>query len=387
MEKIIESVKKGTPVYMRPYKEPKVWGINGIGEYWYGAEPDGKSSIGVINDDVMEMADLVEACPEEFLGKGVVKRFGKMLPLIKILSPKGRLSVQFHDKKNELWIVTGIDRSIAGENPSIIMGFNHKVIGEYGDSAKQMYRDVLENYGLALNRLVIELEKRDFRDLLLSKKSVIEAARIVSKGDQDIAGFLERFEKYGKELEKFYNYHEVHEGDVIPVQQGTLHALGPGIEVVEPQIPGPTQSMEDGDTYPIRYYFPDFKVPGAQKMLDLDRIAEINAAAWEIENAEVISESDGMKIERLPGGFESKGMTVERICVSKGKSRESKLIKSYHSLVLLEGTAEVIINKKSYSVPKAGTNGEMLIIPASCGSFEIFAEEKTQIIDTFTPVG
>ncbi len=56
---------------------------------------------------------------------------------------------------------------------------------------------------------------------------------------------------------------------------GTLHAMGPGVYVIEPQISGPTQSLEDGTTYPVRYYFPGYQREGALKSLDIDRVGEM----------------------------------------------------------------------------------------------------------------
>jgi len=116
LEKVINDTIQGLPLYIHPYRQLKVWGVKGIGEYWYGAEAGEKSSTVHVGEDAVRLADIVRAIPEKVLGKKVIERFGKTLPLVKILTPEARLSVQFHDTKNELWIVTGIDKSIAGEN-------------------------------------------------------------------------------------------------------------------------------------------------------------------------------------------------------------------------------------------------------------------------------
>jgi len=119
-------------------------------------------------------------------------------------------------------------------------------------------------------------------------------------------------------MEWFYNYRVVKIGDVIPIPSGTLHALGPGIEVVEPQIPGPTQSLEDGETYPVRYCFPGYKRPGVEKMLDIDRAAEMSPGFIEEALPEIIKNEKGCVVERLPGKFEDKGLEVHRIIMEPG---------------------------------------------------------------------
>ncbi len=128
LEKVINDTIQGLPIYIHPYRQLKVWGVKGIGEYWYGAEAGEKSSTVRVGEDAVRLADIVKAIPEKVLGKKVIERFGKTLPLVKILTPKTRLSVQFHDTKNELWIVTGIDKSIAGEKPALSVGFSLEAV-------------------------------------------------------------------------------------------------------------------------------------------------------------------------------------------------------------------------------------------------------------------
>ncbi len=187
-------------------------------------------------------------------------------------------------------------------------------------------------------------------------------------------------------MEWFYNYRVVKIGDVIPIPSGTLHALGPGIEVVEPQIPGPTQSLEDGETYPVRYCFPGYERPGVEKMLDIDRAAEMSPGFTEETLPEIIKNENGCVVERLPGKFEDKGLEVHRIIMAPGAVLEITDILSFHTIVSVEGEAKIVTKDSEYPVPKAGPNGEMLIIPASSGPYGIIAEDSAQIIDTFTPV-
>ncbi|MEA3488796.1 MAG: hypothetical protein U9R44_00435, partial [Candidatus Omnitrophota bacterium] len=144
--RVLKAVSEGAPLYIRPYKEPKVWGVGGTGEYWYGAGmPSGeKSSTAAVGDEVMPMAEIMEYTPEEILGKDAIDKFGYVLPLVKILTPKGRLSVQFHDTKNELWVVTGTSEAMAGEKgPYVIVGFSEGSVERYGKTVTEKYGEAL----------------------------------------------------------------------------------------------------------------------------------------------------------------------------------------------------------------------------------------------------
>jgi len=375
-------LQRREPVGVLPYKQPKVWGVNGIGEYWYGAEIGEKSSVAKVGEDAVPMAELMQYAPEEILGEAVTRNFGERLPLVKILTPKDRLSLQFHDAKNELWIVTGIDKSLAGKTPSIIVGFSQKAVDKYGRDVTKEYGKALENYGEKLNKLIDLLETRGYKDLLGETRNVVVAAQRVMGKEHDIKEALGQLYSARGQLESFYNYRAVKVGDVVPVPAGTLHALTAGIEVVEPQIAGPTQSLEDGATYPVRYYFPGYQRPGAQKKLDIDRVGEMNPAVVRESEPEIIAEG----VERLPGMFERKGLEVHRITLEKGRELKVPESTSFHTLVTVKGKARVIIGEKTYDIPKASPGGEMLIIPATVASYKIIADEPSQVIDTFTPV-
>ena len=386
--RILNAVLNGNPVYVRPYKEPKVWGVNSIGEYWYGAEKGEKSSTAVVGKDAFSLYKIIENDPEKFLGEKVVARFSTRLPLVKILTPKNRLSVQFHDNKNELWIITGTDKEIAGGKPWIIVGFSRKSVDLYGETVTEYYKKALKIYGEALNNLIEIMIDSGYEKLLDDKKDVELASQEVvhsKPGSSEIARDLEKLKAAKRGLDVFYNRQYVDTGDVVPIPSGTLHALGPGVEVVEPQISGPTQSLEDGTTYPVRYAFPAYPRKGAKKMLEIDRVSEMLPEVVEKAYPEVTDETDYILVERLPGKFEDKGLEVHRVTF-KNESVLQQSSASFHNLVVLEGNATLFIKDKGYSIPNAIPGGEMLMVPASTGSYDIRAGKGTQIIDTFTPV-
>jgi hypothetical protein len=387
LEKVINDVIQGLPLYIYPYRQPKVWGVNGIGEYWYGAEAGEKSSTVHVGEDAVRLADIVKAIPEKVLGKKVIESFGETLPLVKILTPKTRLSVQFHDTKNELWIVTGIDTSIAGEKPALIVGFSLEAVKKYSDRVAEKYGEILKSYGEALNKLIKILESSDRgKQALENSKNAAVAAETVKNVVPGTRELVVDLDKARKEVEWFYNYRVVKIGDVIPIPSGTLHALGPGIEVVEPQIPGPTQSLEDGGTYPVRYCFPGYERPGVEKMLDIDRAAEMSPGFTEEVLPEIIKNEKGCVVERLPGKFKDQGLEVHRTTMEPGAVLEITPNTGFHTVVSVEGEAKIITKDSEYPVPNARPNGAMLIIKVSSGPYGIIAEDRAQIIDTFTPV-
>ncbi|MCK5451199.1 MAG: hypothetical protein KAI70_05495, partial [Candidatus Omnitrophica bacterium] len=148
----------------------------------------------------------------------------------------------------------------------------------------------------------------------------------------------------------------------------------------------PTQSLEDGETYPVRYYFPEYKRAGAQKKLDLDRIGEMKASLPSKTSSFVIEANEKYTIEQLPGGFGDKGLEVNRIILKAGAELNLSDISSFHNLVSVEGKAEVVTRDGCFEVPKALSGGKMLIVPAAAVTFTIKAHTKCRIIDTFTPV-
>ncbi|MDP8299154.1 MAG: hypothetical protein P9L88_04550 [Candidatus Tantalella remota] len=388
LARVVDAVEQGKPVSVQAYEQEKVWGVDGIGEYWYGAEEGEKSSQAVVGSDSVPMADVMAHAADKVLGEDAARMFGHSLPLVKILTPKGRLSVQFHDTKNELWIVTGIDETKAGENPSIIHGFSPRAVGVYGDEVPVEYQKVLKWYGEALNTLIDVLEngRQEAFMMLNETGDAVITAELFEDVDPKVKSALDSVRATREKVEAFYNYRPVQVGDVIPIPAGTLHALGAGIEVVEPQIAGDTQSLEDGATYPVRYYFPGYERTGAQKMLDIHRVDEMTAAVSVEASPVVIAEDSTVKVERLPGSFEDKGLEVHRITLADEASLDVTNVESFHNLVVVEGKAKLVMGGEEYDIPKAVPGGDMLIVPATAGSYRIVAEGQTQIIDTFTPV-
>lgn len=388
VQEVADLLRQGYPAMIKPHKEAKVWGVNGIGEYWYGAEAGDKTSVVSVRDangkTVEAPLNEVLSYAPDVLGKDALDNFGQMLPLVKILTPQGRLSAQFHDAKNELWIVTGIDPKV--QNPSIILGFSKASVDRFGSAVNAEYKKALENYGEKLNALIDAAE--DIGITQAFQGDILEKA----KDYPAMGSYVAELESAKGELEWFYNYRPVKVGEVIPVPAGTLHALGTGVEVVEPQIAGLTQSLEDGATYPVRYYFPGHERPGAQKQLDIDRVGEMIPAIAVETSPEIISEQpNGEKVERLPGNFESKGLEVNRITVRKDAASTGTFrigsMESIHNLVVVKGEASVLVAGQRIKIPAARAGEPMMMIPPTAGQYTIVADADgdSEIILTLTP--
>lgn len=367
-------------IFIKPHKEEKVWGFEGIGEYWYGAE-EKKSSLVETEKGSVSMLELLKKHPDKYPGEKALDKFGAKMPLVKILTPKSRLSVQFHAEKDELWVITGINEAVAGKEAKIILGFSGDMIDKHGENVTREYQKALKKFGKTLNEVISAVEREKGSGFLSGYSSVLLAAK-----EAELFREAENLKKEQQALESFYDKRTVRLGDTIPVPRRTLHALGGGIEVVEPQIPGSTQSTEDGDTYPVRYYFPGFKRPGAKKMLDVERVGELVKEKVRHLEPEATSEDPGVKKERLPGGFEKKGLAVSRITLERDAVFHLKSPESVHVIVAVKGKVFVESAGRKETVPQAEPDGRMLVIPAGSENYDFRSEGASQIIDTFVPL-
>lgn len=372
-------------MYISPHEEPKVWGKGGIGEYWYGAESPKSSTVSIASQEV-PLRDILERDPKELIGEKAVAQFGAALPLVKILTPSKRLSVQFHDRKDELWVVTSVEEGTFGEGGELILGFSSEALEKYGREVKDRYKQALYRFGEKLDELITVLERHMEKSRIEELGDAYVAACQIPGRSADLDARRTEFELVRKELNGFYDIRRVRPGDVVPVPNKTLHALGAGIEVVEPQIPGDTQSTEDGATYPVRYAFPGFERQTVAKVLDVERVGELRAEKAPFCSVKVLRDQSGIKVERLPGGFEEKGLAVERISIQKGHTLRYSEARSAHMIAGLSGKGALISDAQSFDIPLAQAGGKIMLVPGCAGAYELTAHEDLCLVDTFIPV-
>jgi hypothetical protein len=112
----------------------------------------------------------------------------------------------------------------------------------------------------------------------------------------------------------------------------------------------------------------------------------MSSAPWREAAAEALIDSAQVKVERLPGGFGDKGLEVHRVVMKPGAEVGPDKVKSFHTLVAIQGEAHVYIKGKGYPIPKASAGGRMVLVPASSGEMRISSQGDATIIDTFTPI-
>jgi len=394
----IQAIENGQPMVLRPYEDKKPWGrkADGIGEYWYGVGPDGKKcAVAVVAGNEVALTTVMEYQPVALLGEEAIKRFGANFPLEKYLTPEeGTLSAQAHPRKNEpaegnrpeaiakneVWVVMTPGK--------IVLGFSKDALKTYGTEVKEAYNTALQEYLKRFDELVKAMENNnDYKNVLADLKKADKAADMIRQGigksDANLAGIHEAFRQARNDVDKFYNYVEVKEGEVVPIPAGTLHALGQGVWVIEPQIPGSTWRMEDWDTYPIR-------------ALDTEKYTELNTVFVEVpETLEMIGDKTTAQVryERLPGAFEPKGLESHRITMQPNAEIVEANVTSAHNFMLAQGAATVIVTGKNgevfegVQVSAVTAGGNALMIPASAKSYKVIAGDRgAQIIDTFVPV-
>lgn len=374
---LTEAFGHGMPLPIKAYQEPKIWGVAGIGEYWFGSSSAGKSAPVFLPGEKLAIADILSHCQEAQLAAS------DTLPLVKILTPARWLSIQFHDTKQELWVVTAVNNACAGKEARVILGFSPTVLSRYGSDTPRYYVAILQQYGKELNILLDLLLAKGCQELLAATHDIAVVAAKVQDEDPAIARHLQTWQELRRQVDAFYHYLPVREGDVIPIPAGTLHSLGPGVEVVEPQIPGPSLPLDDGATYPVRYYFPGYPRETGQKELALARTGELKTTTGHKILPHVTSPRANVEVEDFSDIFEGSGLTVHRLAMDKNTSYGVTGNRTVHMLSTVTGQAGIETDTGYYDIPPVCPDGEMLLLPAGLPNYSLKATSQAQILDIF----
>lgn len=397
---IITRFIRGSLVYLIGSLTEKPWGTK-IGDKTIGEEEhSGRAAkIGLSGTD--EDVNLYEAIEVDLpnstnaaaiLGQAVVNAYGTKPILLKGLTPGNEpelsdLSVQLHDTKNELWVVT----KVQDENSSIILGFNKDMLKSLGEeevvkqhqAALAAFQKALENANGVIPAKMLEEHQTTLRFFEFGKdkrNSNTPEAAVVNNN----MSTLNALESAYNHLNSFYNYEKVKVGDVILVAAGTLHALLHGVEVIEPQIEGRTLSISDGTKYPVRYKI-EVDENGALKTIRGDDVNVIYGAlnagyVYEAPKFTNIYTANGISRDVL-GVF--KGLTVERATMEGGKTYSDSSKDGYHILQVAVGEAVVTIGKETFNI---GVKTKPVLIPASAGAYTVTSKEPTVIIKSFAQI-
>jgi hypothetical protein len=249
-----DAVALDRPVLLDPVTVPKPWGQ----EIWYtGMEARGESRVVDVNGARMSLSLYLALAPEHLCR-------GQDVLLLKILDPKpeevlGDLYFEVHAQKEEVYVVTHVDRSAWPSGKGAI---------RFG-----MDQDKRRALGDAELRTQFRRAVADYAHL----RSRIDDAGEHIPPDQEAAARAT--------MEAFTAMHELGLGDVVKVPTWLPHSLQHGVRVVEFQTP----------TYER------FIISFAQKVLTQDH--------WDYEHA-----IDRMTIDApAPEQFEQVAPGVERI--------------------------------------------------------------------------
>ena len=197
-------MSKHQPVKLLPVKIPKPWGQ----EIWFSAIEDRGESQVLVEDKAVTLSNYLRDYP------GATG--DQELLLLKILDPlpeavRGELYFEVHAEKEEVYVVTHVDRSAWPDGiGEIRFGMNQRARAKAGsdDLFRQQFRDAVAAYEQIRRR--IDAGEEGLTSLEAERRSAMEA-------------FTER--------------RSLIEGDVVRVPRWTPHALQHGVRVVEFQTP------------------------------------------------------------------------------------------------------------------------------------------------------
>lgn len=151
---------------------------------------------------------------------------------------------------------------------------------------------------------------------------------------------------------------EVHKGDMLFIDAGTLHAIGEGILIAEIQ-------QNSNTTYRI-YDFGRVGADGKPRELHIDKAVDVTKLEPPTRGIKPQGET------RQHDGYQStllatcEYFTVSRYNVEKSVSFTADS-KSFHSLLCLDGQATLRCGSEELSMKK----GESIFIPADCGAYTV----------------
>ena len=228
------------PWMLAPIRIPKPWGQ----EIWYtGIEARGLS--GVMGDiGSIPLPWLLELMPEEM---GLPETSPPLL--LKVLDPLpdkvyGDLYFELHQKKQEVYVVTHIDRNAWPEGiGSIQLGFAPQARQRFGsdDEFKLAYLNSVKAYERVRRLLDIKLdEKKAAAGIGATEDAThLQLMQCMNELSQDIENkkLIEREGELRQAMNSFVASHPLTLGDVVTVPKLVPHALQHGVRVVEFQTP------------------------------------------------------------------------------------------------------------------------------------------------------
>jgi len=275
------------PLSLLPLHIPKPWGQ----EIWFtGVEARGVCSFGQ-GGGTLPIPWLLQTCGSLLYGNAE-----NTLVLLKILDPLpeavfGDLYVELHEKKQEVYVVTHIDKAAWPDGVGgIRFGFNQQKRQQFGDDAafRAAYLAAVRQYR------AVRVEIDALLDNVRLKAGVALDAAVSATQQKawlaDVAPQLQLRElALREEMDSFYGHLPLQLGDVIKVPCFVPHSLQHGVRTIEFQTPVYERKI----------------LSFAQKVL--------TQAHWDTEQAMSLCDVAPVKAGELESLPTEEGITVERI--------------------------------------------------------------------------
>lgn len=301
-----------------------------VGESWEVSVEPNFSSIVTNVDGQPLLADLIAAQPSATLGEKVANAFGGCPLLVKFLNASQPLSVQVHPDDR----FVGLEPHQSGKPESWV------IIS--ADSGAGIYLGLRDG---------------------------------VSRGAFEAAI------REGGDLSVYLNFVPVISGDCFEIEAGTIHSIGPGITLVEPQIVLPGR---EGVTYRVwdwdrRYDESGKPHPNGQgRRLDIDKSMAVIQfdglrgdafVASTRRRATIVTESARARHERL---VDNSSLVVDRLVGTGYVFIETEQLLA---ITVVEGS----ITPLNRPVHESFRRGESFVIPASAAPVELNLERCTAV--------
>jgi len=281
-----------------------------VAESWeLSCHKDGNSVISNGEYAGLTLAEYIERCGKTVLGSNCA-RFEQFPILIKLIDAKDNLSVQVHPD-NE---------------------YAQRVEGEYGKTEMWYIVDCDPGAEL-LYGFKHDISKEEFRTRI-ENNTLLEVTRSVP----------------------------VKKGDVFFIEAGTLHAIGKGILIAEIQ-------QNSNTTYRI-YDYGRVGADGKPRQLHIDKAADVTSLCPAKPYPVTESFTENGAVKRLLAKCDY--FTVYTVDAEEKASFNADST-SFHSILLLEGNAELDCGKDRLSLKK----GDSVFLPAGCGEYTLTGRFKS----------
>lgn len=316
-----------SPMLLEPVHIPKPWGQ----EVWYtGIEARGQSAV-TAQEASTPLPWLLSLMPEA-LAAGKERQ----LILLKILDPLpeevyGDLYFEMHEEKQEVYIVTHVDRSAWPDGVGCIrLGFNRELLKTYSSEMgfKQAYLAAVKDYEVVRRKIDEVFDKNRIENGMQLNDPV--NAKILKTWQSQLAPALitEEHEKR-RAMDAFTNMQPITVGDVIKVPQFTPHALQHGVRTVEFQTPVYERKI----------------LSFAQKVLTQSHwdteavLAQLNLEAPEQPSFQKLTATEDCLIERVVS-FDN--FEVQRVNLNPHSCYSLNETDSYRILMIISGSVKLI---------------------------------------------